>query len=386
METQVTINARFSKKVYGEYSHKLYLDVKSDNYIDGSDDHDIFRCDTPFENFSFVKVPYYDKVLAITSRLNVRMTVWDSISEVEEAFDNYDIVSHRFYYDGASVYVLACSGESIDDFFEPVALVSVDPFECPDLNHDEEYSCNGAFVAHFQKPKKGSKFHYFSYDSSGDIATWEENDGTKYEFNNLTENLALVKPSNYPYVLIITPTLKVRYTPWLDLEEAHETIANYDLYYYRYNVNGETYGVVACDDDYIEDFEFDIIDVEEIEREDYIEFKNSNNNDVVVYVTNATARSIAYQLSKKGSTRYDRDELEELFLIQSEEFLDVFNLHKDSIKRNVYHKKRRCQLLYSDYDVGKKHYKNSGVFEADTFEFTLSFLKKLDFRPCSRCS
>lgn len=139
-----------------------------------------------------------------------------------------------------------------------------------------------------------------------------------------------------------------------------------------------------------------------------------------VFVTNATARSIAYhtclflQGEKNPSMlHYDEDEIErikDMFVKQSTEFLDMYMrvkvgqqsflegltekqrlkfykecLVKNIVKRStyVYHATNECKRLLSDYDERRK---NTGVFMTEEgFHLDKEYLKKLGFRGCGAC-
>lgn len=140
-----------------------------------------------------------------------------------------------------------------------------------------------------------------------------------------------------------------------------------------------------------------------------------------VFVTNATARSIAYSVclflnKEKGLEDIEPKEKEvihykDMFIKESREFLDVYlrmklqlNEFLDSLSekecisffkekaiskikesfRHIYHINEDCEYLLSDYRQDDIHRKNSGIFEG--IKLDSRFLDELGFRGCHHCT
>lgn len=145
------------------------------------------------------------------------------------------------------------------------------------------------------------------------------------------------------------------------------------------------------------------------------------NGGFQVYVTNATARSIAYNVclfmnKEKGIEDIEPQDSEviryqELFIGESTEFLNVYlrmklhlNEFLDSLSeeellrffkekaiskikmsfRHIYHIKGDCEYLLADYRQDDIHRRNSGIFEG--IKLDSRFLDELGFRGCQKCT
>lgn len=140
-----------------------------------------------------------------------------------------------------------------------------------------------------------------------------------------------------------------------------------------------------------------------------------------VFVTNATAKSIAYSVclflnKEKGIKDIEPQNSEviryqDLFIGESTEFLNVYlrmkmhlNEFLDSLSegermrffkekaiskikesfRHIYHIKKDCECLLRDYREDDIHRRNSGIFEG--IKLDSRFLDELGFRGCHHCT
>jgi hypothetical protein len=144
----------------------------------------------------------------------------------------------------------------------------------------------------------------------------------------------------------------------------------------------------------------------------------------IVYITNATANSIAFYawlyISKCTNDNFSQDILKDMFLKQSEEFLSIYakllrnpdvligklskneyeQYFKDTavvdipkLLRKVYHVNLECDYMRSPFEEDTRYYANTGVFfERNLINGTSyycldeNYLKELGMRQCKKCN
>ena len=286
----------------------------------------------------------------------------------------------------------------------------------------------------FNKRTMGALYHSLYFDVDEELMIDGDNVNQEYPFTNNIDNLVLIKTSYYPKVIIVTPRLCLRFTNWDTVEEAKKKLEDSDLTSFQIIVDGESYYIIGnCKDD-ISDFYYPVARLSDepfdspfLNKQDsHPEFRSQR-----VYITNATARSIAivayiYDQHKRGKWQHldeeDIYEYEELLLEESSELarsyksaMDNFSIIEkvvnnltrekrknlfyesdnskviDKLKRNIFHTNEDCPYMLQDFPISKNRIiDNSGVFESenqeDRYYLHVDYLFNLGFRGCRRCN
>jgi len=286
----------------------------------------------------------------------------------------------------------------------------------------------------FNKRTMGSLYHSLYFDVDEELMIDGDNVNQEYPFTNNIDNLVLVKTSYYPKVIIVTPRLYLRFTNWDTVEEAKKKLEDSDLTSFQIIVDGESYYIIGNSKDDISDFYYPVARLSDepfdspfLNKQDsHPEFRSQR-----VYITNATARSIAivayiYDQHKRGKWQHldeeDIYEYEELLLEESSELarsyksaMDNFSIIEkvvnnltwekrknlfyesdnskviEKLKRNIFHTNEDCPYMLQDFPISKNRtIDNSGIFESenqeDRYYLHVDYLFSLGFRGCRRCN
>ena len=299
------INVRFPVKVKDKYLYCFRIETTGD-ILHGYDVERQYTFSGNVDRIALVISPYDDYVLIITTKFNVRYTVWKSIEEAKHALNNENIVTNVLIINGQNEYIISKEDDDIE-YYE-TSLVRLKQFE----------ETNNLIEANFNTAIKGRKTHLFVFKLTDDIF-YSENIDANYEFNKDFDKIALVKTGLYPKVLLITQQFKLMLTNWDTIDQANKYIGYHDLVAYYVHVHGKPYALVADADEDIDDVRLPIPSISLIElNEDECpvhKFIIETGTQYFRKIQNLNYTSFAdiQNLSVKYIRKLDVDELDSLF-------------------------------------------------------------------------
>ena len=416
---QIVLNITFDNIVKGKKKHQMYFDIDDCKCLTEDKFKASYGFQNKVDNIAFVKPAFYPKVLIITSKFNIRYTNWDSIKDAKSEIKDNDIESRKYIIDKNVYYIIAHDKEDLSDLNLPIVSISDEPFEDPNKVFDDD----DIIKAKFDCPIFGKKEHIFAFHQTDDYIDGENIEQT-YNFNNDHSKIALIKPKNYKNVIIITEKFKIRVTPWKTMYEANYALEQDELVCHKVSMEkGDVAYVVANLEDDISDM---WIRMPQIERVEYVE-DDADAYSIVdgtaVYVTKATAYSMAYRaclyLNKKKGIKdltpkeSDMKKYQELFIKQSRKFLKIYSeligcsdsfvdslddkeclryFHEKTKKkiiesfRCIFHNHIKCKWMYNDYKENDIIRPNTGIYTLENiYTMNSKYLKELGFRLCMGC-
>jgi hypothetical protein len=99
---------------------------------------------------------------------------------------------------------------------------------------------------------KKSKTHNFKIEIGNDYVDGEEVE-LQYPSTVNIKRSALIKPSHYKSVLIVTSAFNVRYTNWTTIIEAKEALRHNDIVANCVTINGKKEYIISRENDNIDD-------------------------------------------------------------------------------------------------------------------------------------
>lgn len=299
------INVRFPVKVKDKYLYCFRIETTGD-ILYGYDVERQYTFSGNVDRIALVISPYDDYVLIITTKFNVRYTVWKSIEEAKHALNNENIVTNVLKINGKNEYIISKEDDDIE-YYE-TSLVK--------LQQTEE--TNNLIEAYFNTAIKGRKTHLFVFKLTNDIF-YSENIDANYEFNKDFDKIALIKTELYPKVLLITQQFKLMLTNWYTIDQANKYIGYHDLVAYYVHVHGKPYALVADADEDIDDVRLPIPSICHVELN---EKERPVNNFILetgtqycrkIHDLNYTSFADIHNLSVKYIRNLSDDKLDSLF-------------------------------------------------------------------------
>ena len=245
------INVCFPVKVNNKFSYTFKIERTGD-ILYGCDVERQYSFNSNVDRMALILSPYDDCVLMITTKFNVRYTVWKTVEEARHAFKYGSIISNVLTINGQNEYIISEENDDIEDY--EFSLVKLEQIEKP----------NNLIKANFNIPIKGKRTHLFDFKITNDIFYSKNIDAT-YAFNKDFDKIAIIKTELYPKVLLVTQQFKLMLTNWDTIDQANEYIGYHDLVAHYVHINDKPYALVADADEDIEDIRLSIPSISLIE-------------------------------------------------------------------------------------------------------------------------
>lgn len=222
--------------------HRFFIEPMS-IYLLGEEIEQQYSFNSDINRIAFFESPYDNCILIITTKFNVRYTIWKTIKDAKYALRHETIIAYSVTINGKKEYIICGEDDDIEDV--RIQLVK--------LTHIDEEN-NDIITAKFKEPIKGEKEHNFLFSLSDSYYDSEMIDSS-YDFNKDFNKIAVVKTSLYPKVVLITQTFKLMLTNWDTPEEAYDKIGYDDLqaHYCHVGIDERPIALVADADEDIED-------------------------------------------------------------------------------------------------------------------------------------